>query len=167
MCVSGFANCINDYTPTHLTARVHPNLCSPPNPCTQQTHSTNTRNKLTQPVVLFYPIHPNSFPAEPTCFRVLFAPAEALAEGSKISLAGRQVPKPRCLSPTAHSLDVRIAGCQVPKPKYLNPVAISLEIRIAGCQPSCLDLPRLAPVPLGALRVPEKQALGGEVVTPA
>ena len=93
---------INDYTPTHLTARVHPNLCSPPNPCTQQTRSTNTRNKLTQPVVLFYPIHPNSLPAEPTCFRVLFAPAEALAEGSKISLAGRQVHKPRCLSPGRH-----------------------------------------------------------------
>ena len=46
---------INDYTPTHLTARVHPNLCSPPNPFPQQTRSTNTHNKLTQPVVLFYP----------------------------------------------------------------------------------------------------------------
>jgi hypothetical protein len=27
---------------------------SPPNPFPQQTRSTNTRNKLTQPVVLFY-----------------------------------------------------------------------------------------------------------------
>ena len=115
---------------------------SPPNPCTQQTRSTNTRNKLTQPVVLFYPIHPNSFPAEPTCFRVLFAPAEALAEGSKISLTGRQVPKPRCLSPAAHSLDVRIAGRQVPKPRCLSPAAHSLDVRIAGRRvpkPRCLS----------------------------
>ena len=86
----------------------------------QQTHATNSRNCS---FVLSHPphrthIHPNSFPAEPKCFRVLFAPAEALAEGSKISLAGRQVPKPRCLSPAAHSLDVRIAGCQVPKPRW-------------------------------------------------
>ena len=51
---------LRDYTPTHLTARVHPNLCSPPNPFPQQTRSTNTRNKLTQPVVLFYPTHPTA-----------------------------------------------------------------------------------------------------------
>ena len=33
---------------------------SPPNPFPQQTRSTNTRNKLTQPVVLFYPTHPTA-----------------------------------------------------------------------------------------------------------
>ena len=33
----------------------------------------------------------------------------------EIAKAGRQVPKPRCLSPAAHSLDIRIAGRQVPK----------------------------------------------------
>jgi hypothetical protein len=66
---------INDYTPTHLTARVHPNLCSPPNPFPQQTRSTNTRNKLMQPVVLFYPTHPTAristrirFPPKPNAF---------------------------------------------------------------------------------------------------
>ena len=66
---------INDYTPTHRTARVHPNLCSPPNPFPQQTRSTNTRNKLTQPVVLFYPTHPTApistrirFPPNPNAF---------------------------------------------------------------------------------------------------
>ena len=54
---------------------------------------------------------------------------KALAEGSKISLAGRQVPKPRCLSPAAHSLDARIAGRQVPdlhgvsKQLYLGRIA--------------------------------------------
>ena len=67
---------------------------------------------------------------------------KALAEGSKISLAGRHVPKPRCLSPAAHSLDIRIAGRQVPKPKCLSPAAHSLDIRIAGRQvpkPRCLS----------------------------
>jgi len=34
----------------------------------------------------------------------------------EIAKAGRQVPKPRCLSPAAHSLDIRIAGRQVPSP---------------------------------------------------
>ena len=42
------------------------------------------------------------------------------------------MPKPRCLSPAANSLDSRIAGRQVPKPKYLSPAANSLGIRIAG-----------------------------------
>ena len=59
---------------------------------------------------------------------------KALAEGSTISLAGRQVPKPRCLSPAAHSLEVRIAGRRVPKPRCLSPAAHSLDARIAGRQ---------------------------------
>ena len=36
-------------------------------------------------------------------------------------IPGRQVPRPRCLSPAAHSLDFRIAGCQVPEPRCLSP----------------------------------------------
>ena len=39
----------------------------------------------------------------------------------EIAKAGRQVPKPSCLSPAAHSLDIRIAGRQVPKPRCLSP----------------------------------------------
>jgi hypothetical protein len=39
----------------------------------------------------------------------------------EIAKAGCQVPKPRCLSPAAHSLDIRIAGRQVPKPRCLSP----------------------------------------------
>ena len=46
----------------------------------------------------------------------------------------RQVPKPRCLSPASHSLDIRIVGRQVPKPRYLSPAAHSLESRIVGRQ---------------------------------
>jgi hypothetical protein len=60
----------------------------------------------------------------------------------EIAKAGRQVPKPRCLSPAAHSLDIRIAGRQMPKPRCLNPAAHSLDIRIAGRQvpkPRCLS----------------------------
>ena len=52
----------------------------------------------------------------------------------EIAKAGRQVPKPRCLSPAAHSLDIRIAGRQMPKPRCLNPAAHSLDVRIAGRQ---------------------------------
>ena len=59
---------------------------------------------------------------------------KVLAQSSKISLAGRQVPNPRCLSPAAHSLDVRIAGRQVPKPRCLSPAAHSLDVRITGRQ---------------------------------
>ena len=36
-----------------------------------------------------------------------------LVHSLDVRIAGRQVPKPRCLSPAAHSLDVRIAGRQV------------------------------------------------------
>ena len=35
----------------------------------------------------------------------------------EIAKAGRQVPKPRCLSPAANSLSSRIAGGQVPEPR--------------------------------------------------
>jgi len=59
-----------------------------------------------------------------------------------VRIAGCQVPKPRCLSPDAHSLDVRIAGCQVPKPRCLSPAARSLDVRIVGChvpEPRCLS----------------------------
>ena len=56
----------------------------------------------------------------------------------EIAKAGRQVPKPRCLSPAAHSLDIRIAGRQVPKPRCLSPAAHSPDVRIAGRQ--VLDL---------------------------
>ena len=49
-------------------------------------------------------------------------------------IAGRQVPKPRCLSPAANSLDSRIAGGQVPKPRCLSPAANSLDSRIGGGQ---------------------------------
>ena len=45
-----------------------------------------------------------------------------------------QVPKPRCLSPAAHSLDVRIDGGQVPKPRCLSPAAHSLAVRITSGQ---------------------------------
>jgi hypothetical protein len=38
-----------------------------------------------------------------------------------IAKAGCHVPKPRCLSPAAHSLDIRIAGRQAPKPRCLSP----------------------------------------------
>ena len=34
-----------------------------------------------------------------------------------VRIPGRQVPKPRCLSPAAKSLYFRIAGCQ---PRYLS-----------------------------------------------
>ena len=57
-------------------------------------------------------------------------------------IAGRQVPKPSCLSPAAHSLCSRIAGSQVPKPRCLSPAAHSLHFRIAGRQvpkPRCLN----------------------------
>ena len=57
-------------------------------------------------------------------------------------IAGRQVPKPRCLSPAANSLYSRIAGRQVPKPRCLSPAANSLDSRIAGRQvpePKCLS----------------------------
>ena len=60
--------------------------------------------------------------------------------GSRI--VGRQVPKPRCLSPAANSLYSRIAGRQVPKPRCLSPAANSLCSRIAGRQvptPRCLS----------------------------
>ena len=50
----------------------------------------------------------------------------------EVRIPGRQVPKPRCLSPAAHSLDVRIAGRQVPKPRCLSPAANSLDFRVAG-----------------------------------
>ena len=56
-------------------------------------------------------------------------------------IAGRQVSKPRCLSPAAHSLDFMIAGRQVPKPKCLSPAAHSSDFRIAGRRvpkPRCL-----------------------------
>jgi hypothetical protein len=65
----------------------------------------------------------------------------------EIAKAGRQVPKPRCLSPAAHSLEIRIAG-RHPKYlslKYLSPAANSLEIRIAGRQPKFLSLKHLSP----------------------
>ena len=39
-------------------------------------------------------------------------------------IAGCQVPKPRCLSPAAHSLNSRIAGDRVPKPRCLSPKTI-------------------------------------------
>jgi hypothetical protein len=48
------------------------------------------------------------------------------------SMLGRQVPKPRCLSPASHSLDIRIVGRQVPKPRCLSPAAHSLEPRTVG-----------------------------------
>ena len=54
------------------------------------------------------------------------------------------MPKPRCLSPAANSLDVRIAECQVPKPRCLSPAANSLDVRIAECQvpkPRCIKRP--------------------------
>ena len=57
-------------------------------------------------------------------------------------IAGRQVPKPRCLSSAANSLNSRIAGGQVPKPRCLSPAANSLNSRIAGRQvpkPMCLS----------------------------
>ena len=60
----------------------------------------------------------------------------------EVRIPGCQVPKPRCLSPAADSLDFRIAGCQVPKPRCLSPAADSLDFRIAGCQvpmPRCLS----------------------------
>ena len=38
-------------------------------------------------------------------------------------VAGRQVPKPRCLSPAANSLDFRIHGRQAPKPRCLSSAA--------------------------------------------
>ena len=41
------------------------------------------------------------------------------------------------LSPAANSLEIRIAGRQVPKPRCLSPAANSLEIRIAGRQVQC------------------------------
>ena len=59
-----------------------------------------------------------------------------------VRILGRQVPKPRCLSPVADSLSVRIPGRQVPKPRCLSPVADSLYARIPGFQvpkPSCLS----------------------------
>ena len=56
----------------------------------------------------------------------------------EIAKAGRQVPKSRCLSPAAHSLDIRIAGSQVPKPRCLSPAAHSLDVRITGRQVSDL-----------------------------
>jgi hypothetical protein len=40
-------------------------------------------------------------------------------------------------SPAANSLEIRIAGRQVPKPRCLSPAANSLEIRIAGRQVQC------------------------------
>ena len=85
--------------------------------------------------------------------KIVFIPQTVLAQlrGSyffsiviplEIAKAGRQVPKPRCLSPAAHSLDIRIAGRQVPEPRCLSPAANSLDIRIAGRQvpkPRCLS----------------------------
>ena len=59
-----------------------------------------------------------------------------------VRIAGRQVPKPRCLGPAADSLHVRIPGRQVPKPRCLSPAANSLPARIAGRQvpkPRCLS----------------------------
>ena len=55
-------------------------------------------------------------------------------------IAGRQVPKPRCLSPAANSLYSRIAGRQVPKPRCLSPAVNSMYSRIAGCQSRYLSL---------------------------
>ena len=59
-----------------------------------------------------------------------YLPSIVIPHDSRI--AGRQVPKPRCLSPAANSLDSRIAGRQVPKPRYLSPAANSLDFRVAG-----------------------------------
>ena len=58
-------------------------------------------------------------------------------------IAGCQVPKPRCLSPSAHSLNSRIASRQVHR--CLSPSAHSLNSRIAGCQ---VPKPRLAQLPI-------------------
>ena len=57
-------------------------------------------------------------------------------------IAGRQVPKPRCLSPSVNSLNPGIAGRQVPKPRCLSPSVNSLIPGIAGRQlpkPRCLS----------------------------
>ena len=50
--------------------------------------------------------------------------------------AGSQVPKTRCLSLAAHSLDFRIAGWQEPQPRCLSPAADSPEFR--DCWDWCL-----------------------------
>ena len=52
---------------------------SPPNPSPQQTRSTNTHNKLTQPVVLFYPT--NTTTPISACSFVLPHPPQPYPEG--------------------------------------------------------------------------------------